>query len=114
MPFGPVRGWHWTAAILTVATMALAGWETWRMAVAGALDETALRGDNMLQLAIPTLDGRLDRLERLPPLIADMPVVQVLAADPGNTGLVAITNLHPERIQRPLGATEVYLMDEKR
>ena len=108
---GPIRRWLWSAAILTVAISALAGWATWRMAFARALDETARRGDNVLQLAISTLEGQLERFERLPPLIADQPVVQALAADPGNPGLVAITNAYLQRIQRQLGATDVYMMD---
>ena len=81
------------------------------MALTRALDETARRGDKVLHLAIPTLDGQLDRFERLPPLSADQPVVQARAADPGKPGLVAIANFNPERIQREPGATDVYIVD---
>jgi two-component system C4-dicarboxylate transport sensor histidine kinase DctB len=108
---GLIRRWLWTVAGLAVGLSVLAGWVTWRMALERVLDETARRGDNVLQLAASSLAGQLDRFERLPALIADQPIVRQLAADPGNQALVAETNGYLERIQRQLGATDIYLMD---
>jgi two-component system, NtrC family, C4-dicarboxylate transport sensor histidine kinase DctB len=108
---GLIRRWLWTVAALAVGLSVLAGWITWRMALERVLDETARRGDNVLQLATSSLAGQLDRFERLPALIADQPIVRQLAADPGNLVLVAEANGYLERIQRQLGATDIYLMD---
>jgi two-component system, NtrC family, C4-dicarboxylate transport sensor histidine kinase DctB len=108
---GLIRRWLWTVAALAVGLSVLAGWITWRMALERVLDETARRGDNVLQLATSSLAGQLDRFERLPALIADQPIVRQLAADPGNLALVAEANGYLERIQRQLGATDIYLMD---
>lgn len=111
MTSGMFRRWLWMAALLAVILSLIAGATTWQAVFGRALDETARRGDNVLQLAISTLAGQLDRFERLPALIADQPVVQALAAEPGNPALVALANAYLQRIQRQLGATDVYLMN---
>ncbi|TGD63110.1 sensor histidine kinase [Tabrizicola sp. WMC-M-20] len=105
------RTWLFLAAALAVLGCCLAGWLTWRQSLAQSLDETARRGDNVLQLATTALSGELDRFERLPPLIAEQGIVTRMAADPRNPDLVAQTNDYLRRIQRLLGATDIYLMD---
>lgn len=105
------RPWLFLAAALAVLGCCLAGWLTWRQSLAQSLDETARRGDNVLQLATTALSGELDRFERLPPLIAEQGIVTRMAADPRNPDLVAQTNDYLRRIQRLLGATDIYLMD---
>ncbi|MFN4130639.1 MAG: ATP-binding protein, partial [Paracoccaceae bacterium] len=103
--------WFFMAAGLAVLGCCLAGWLTWRQSLARSLDDTARRGDNVLQLATTALSGELDRFERLPPLIAEQTVVTQLAADPRNPVLVDQANTYLRRIQRLLGATDIYLMD---
>lgn len=105
------RPWLLAAAILAVLLSALAGWASFRHTLAQTLEDTARRGDNVLQLAASTLAGQLQRFERLPALIADQPVVRRLAADPGDAGLVREANLYLERLQQQLGASDIYLMD---
>ncbi|MDO8884326.1 ATP-binding protein [Pseudotabrizicola sp.] len=105
------RTWLWLAAGLAVLGCCLAGWLTWKQSLAQSLDDTARRGDNVLQLAATALSGELDRFERLPPLIAEQTVVSALAADPRNPERVAVVNDYLRRIQRLLGATDIYLMD---
>ncbi|NEX44980.1 sensor histidine kinase [Rhodobacter sp. ETT8] len=99
------------AAGLAVLGCCLAGWLTWRQSLAQSLDDTVRRGDNVLQLATTALEGALDRFERLPPLIAEQTIVTRLAADPTNPALVAETNAYLRRIQRLLGATDIYVMN---
>ena len=112
-----MRGQNTKTLLGLVAGLALlgcvAGWLTWRHSLGIALDETARRGDDVLQLAATSLSGELDRFERLPPLIAEQAVVTALAQDPRNPDLVAEVNLYLRRIQRLLGATDVYLMDRE-
>lgn len=111
MAAGWTRQWLWLAAGLAVTLTAIAGWVAWRATLDRVLEETARRGDNVLQLASSTLAGQLDRFERLPALIADQPLVQRLAADPRNPALRAEANAYLEHIQTSLGASDVYLMD---
>lgn len=105
------RTWLWLAAGGAALCCCLAGWLTWKHSLARSLDDTARRGDNVLQLAATALSGELDRFERLPPLIAEQTIVTRLSADPRNPGLVAQANDYLRRIQRLLGATDIYLMD---
>lgn len=111
MTMGWIRQWQWGAAVLAVAVSALAGWLAWQATLDRMLEQTARRGDNVLQLASSTLAGQLDRFERLPALIADQPLVRALAADPRNPTLRAEANSYLERIQTQLDASDVYLMD---
>ncbi|MFN3724553.1 MAG: ATP-binding protein [Paracoccaceae bacterium] len=105
------RTWLWLAALLAALGCCLAGWLTWQHSLARSLDDTARRGDNVLQLAATALSGELDRFERLPPLIAEQTVITDLAADPRNPARVARANDYLRRIQRLLMATDIYLMD---
>jgi two-component system, NtrC family, C4-dicarboxylate transport sensor histidine kinase DctB len=106
-----IRKWLALTAVIAVLGFCLAGWLTWRHSLSVSLDDTARRGDNVLQLAATALSGELDRFERLPPLIAEQDEVTRLAADPRNPALVDEANIYLRRIQRLLGATDIYLMD---
>ncbi|MBU4528166.1 MAG: two-component sensor histidine kinase [Hoeflea sp.] len=110
MASGTVRHWLWIAAVLVACVSVLAGWVTWRATLDRVMEETARRGDNVLQLASSSLTGQLDRFERLPALIAEQALIRQLAADPGNQALVAEANQYLERIQRMLDASDIYLM----
>lgn len=105
------RHWLWVAAAGVALVSALAGWLAWRAQIDRSLEDTARRGDNVLQLAASALAGPLDRFERLPSLIADQPIVRRLAADPRNPALVAEANAYLQHIQAQLDASDVYLMD---
>ncbi len=99
------------AAALTLTL--LAGWASWTRAVEADLAETARRGDNVLQLAVSSLTGQLERFERLPSLIADQPKLHDLLQSPDDTSLVSIANSYLQQVQRQLDAADVYLMDRK-
>jgi len=101
------------AAVAAALCLSLfAGWVSFRTTLQADLTETARRGDNVLQLAVSSLTGQLDRFERLPALIADQPKVQRLLAAPQSPALVVEVNAYLTQIQRQLGAADVYLMDE--
>ena len=105
------RLWLWAAAALALLVSTVAGWVVYRQTLAQALEDTARRGDNVLQLATTALAGQLDRFERLPPLIADQDVIRALAVAPRDAGLVDRVNRYLEQIQTQLGASDVYVMD---
>ncbi|WGV18405.1 sensor histidine kinase [Fuscovulum ytuae] len=109
----PTRFPFWLASVLVLLASALAGWLAWTTTLDRLLDETARRGDNVLQLAVSALAGQLDRYERLPSLIAEQTVIRQLAADPENPVLRAQVNGYLERIQGQLGASDIYLMDAR-
>jgi len=98
------------AAALAAVVSCAAGSAAWHFTLAQALNDTARRGENVLQLAASTLSGQLDRFERLPALIAGQPIVQNLVADPENNALVAEANAYLAQIQSQLDASDVYLM----
>ena len=109
----PARFPFWLASVPVLLASALAGWLVWTATLDRLLEETARRGDNVLQLAVSALDGQLDRYERLPSLIAEQTLIRQLAADPGNTVLRDQVNGYLERIQSQLGASDIYLMDAR-
>jgi two-component system, NtrC family, C4-dicarboxylate transport sensor histidine kinase DctB len=98
------------AAVLLVV-LGLAGFASHRQALEVFLDDTARRGDTTLRLAVATLQGQLQRFERLPSLIADHDLIRALAADPDDSDLVARSNLYLRDIAGMLGASDIYLMD---
>ncbi|MFN3845830.1 MAG: ATP-binding protein [Paracoccaceae bacterium] len=105
------RPWLFGAAALALLLCAVAGSFTWRQSLAKSFDDTARRGDNVLLLATTALSGELERFERLPPLIAEQDVIRRLVLAPDNPALVNTANTFLRRIQRQLGATDIYLMD---
>lgn len=110
---GAKTPYRWTLAAMVGALCLslLAGWANWQRVLMNDLAETARRGDNVLQLAVSSLTGQLERFERLPALIADQPKLQALLSAPNDRALAQRTNLYLEQIQRQLGADDVYLMD---
>ncbi|MEF3047731.1 sensor histidine kinase [Pseudotabrizicola sp. L79] len=100
----------WAAAACAALLSVLAGWVSFQRSLAQTMDDTARRGDNVLQLAASTLSGQLERFERLPALVAEQPVVQRLAANPADPGLVQDANAYLERLQQQLDASDIYLM----
>lgn len=114
-PFAlPSRRWAlaWPAVMaLVTALVVVAGLAAQRQAERVFLDDTARRGDTTLRLAVASLQGQLDRFERLPRLIAENPLMRRLAADPDNPVLVAESNRYLKGIATTLGASDVYLMD---
>lgn len=96
---------------LAALGIGLAGWFTFDHAQRLFLDETARRGDNVLQLAVTSLRGEMARYERLPHLLADHALVKALANSPDDPGLASLVNTHLKGIQALLGASDIYLMD---
>ena len=105
------RGWQTLMVVLAVAALVIVALAVNRQALRANLDETARRGQNTLQLASTSLRGHMTRFERLPPLLADQPLVQALAASPDNPALVAQTNSFLQDVALQLGASDIYLMD---
>jgi two-component system, NtrC family, C4-dicarboxylate transport sensor histidine kinase DctB len=107
----PQRKTHFVF-ILAIVISGLACWAVWHVTLRANLAETARRGDNVLQLAVSSLSGQLERYANLPALIADQTIVRDLAATPDNAALARSVNLYLAKIQRQLGAADVYLMDQ--
>ncbi len=103
------------AALLLVAGtgIVLAGWLAYGHSKRLFLDDTARRGDNVLQLAVTTLRGQMARFERLPQLVAEHALIKAMANDPENLGLADLVNLHLKETQELLGASDIYFMDQK-
>ncbi|MDP2086111.1 MAG: ATP-binding protein [Gemmobacter sp.] len=99
-----------TAAVLVIV-LGLAGVASHRQALDVFLDDTARRGDTTLRLAVATLQGQLQRFERLPSLIAEYDLIRELATFPEDPALVARSNHYLRDIARLLGASDIYLMD---
>lgn len=106
-----VRNWLFGAAVIAALLTSAVGWLVYNKTFSQTLDDTARRGDNVLQLAAASLSGQLERFERLPALIADQAVVKRLAANPQDPGLVQDANLYLAALQGQLDASDIYLMD---
>lgn len=113
MDLKPLKHWLWITAALALALTALAGWASFRHTLLQTLDDTARRGENVLQLAASSLAGQLERFERLPALIAGQPEITRLAANPQDQGLVQDANRYLAALQVQLDASDIYLMDRK-
>lgn len=105
------RRWQTGLMLLALAALLVIAGAVHRQALRANLDETSRRAQNTLQLASTSLRGHMTRFERLPPLLADQPLVRALAAEPGDAGLVAQTNAFLEDVAAQLGASDIYLMD---
>lgn len=103
--------WQIGLAVLAAAALLLVALLVNQQSLRANLGETARRGQNTLQLASTSLRGHMTRFERLPPLLADQPLVQALAARPDDPALVVQTNTFLEDVAVQLGASDIYLMD---
>ena len=105
------RGWQIGVVLLAVSVLVIVALAVNLQSFRANLDETARRAQNTLQLASTSLRGHMTRFERLPPLLADQPLVQALAAQPHDPVLVAQTNGFLADVAARLGASDIYLMD---
>lgn len=105
------RGRSAALVLLALLALALAGLLAERQAKAVFLDEAARTGAATLRLAAATLQGQLDRFERLPPLVAENGIVRRLAEGPDEPAHVAAANLYFRDLARQLAATDIYYMD---
>ena len=105
------RGRSAAFVLLALLVLALAGLLSERQAKAVFLGEAARSGAATLRLAAATLQGQLERFERLPPLVAENGIVRRLAENPGEPAHVAAANLHFRDLARQLAATDIYYMD---
>lgn len=104
------RQWILVAALALLIAGA-AGWLSYYHTLVKTMDDTARRGENVLQLAASTLSGQLERFERMPPLIAGQAAITRLAANPGDPDLAADANLYLEALHLQLDASDIYFMD---
>lgn len=104
------RHWVWAAALAVLLSCGV-GYAVYRQSLTQSLDDTARRGENVLQLAATALSGQLERFERLPPLIADQAMVLEVASAPRDPAVVARANAYLARIQVQLGASDIYVID---
>lgn len=107
----PRRGRWVLAALVAALALATAGYMAERQARSVFLDEAARSGTATLRLAVATLQGQLDRFERLPPLVAENGLIRRLAEAPDEPAHVAAANLYLRDLARQLAATDIYYMD---
>jgi len=103
--------WQFGLAVLAVAALLFVALLVNQQSLRSNLDDTARQAQNTLQLASTSLRGHMTRFERLPPLLADQPLVRALAARPDDPALVAQTNTFLADVALQLGASDIYLMD---
>ncbi|QCO56491.1 sensor histidine kinase [Pseudorhodobacter turbinis] len=98
---------------ITLAALVIlaAGYFAYSLALRGALQETARRGDNTLQLATTSLRGKMERFEHLPQFLAEHALIKSIAQSPKDAGVVARTNAYLKSTQQLLGASDIYFMD---
>ncbi len=99
---------------ITLVTLVIlaAGYLAYGFALRGAMQETARRGDNTLQLATTSLRGKMERFERLPQFLAGQSLIKSIAQSPRDEALVARTNAYLKSTQQLLGASDIYFMDK--
>lgn len=97
--------------VLAALVILPAGYLAYTLALRQALTDAARRGDNTLQLAATSLQGKMARFERLPQLIADHARIKAIADTPLNPAEVARANLYLKSTQQLLGASDIYFMD---
>lgn len=91
--------------------LAAAGLLAHGRALEQALTDSARRGDVTLRLAVETLQSRLERFERLPSLLAEQPAILRLSEAPDHGPTVTEANGFLKRMQKLIGASDVYYMD---
>jgi two-component system C4-dicarboxylate transport sensor histidine kinase DctB len=79
-------------------------------ATSAYLDQTAVRGETTLRLAVAALRGHMSRFEPLPALIADHDDIKALVDNPGNAVLRADANLYLKEINALLKSSDIYVL----
>ena len=107
----PARSAFLAVGLAVLVALILAGFAAQRYAQSVFLREAERRGASTLRLAAGTLQGRLERFERLPPLIAENPIIRRLAVTPQAPGVVDDANVYLRGLARQLDASDIYFMD---
>lgn len=102
-----------TLALLTLAACLLAGavWGVHRHVLAQQVQALGERGQNTLNLTVASLQGQLERFERLPPLLADQRSVRSLLLAPREADLIMAANVYLRDAALQLGASDIYIMN---
>lgn len=98
----------WAGAALVILLLAVV---IHRQALNAFLDDTARGAGNTLQLVQTSLEGYLERFERLPFLLAAQPEVLALAGAPDDPDRVTAANLYLRDVAGLMGASDIYFMD---
>lgn len=98
----------WLGAALVMLVLAIV---IHRQALNAFLDDTARGAANTLQLVQTSLEGYLERFERLPFLLASQPEILALAEAPGDPQRVEAANLYLRDVTALMGASDIYFMD---
>ncbi len=100
----------WLAALLALIVLAGASWLGHRHALARSFEELSHRGQNTLNLAESTIQGQLERFERLPELLADHRAIRSLLLAPRDPDLIMAANTYLHDVATLLGASDAYVM----
>jgi two-component system C4-dicarboxylate transport sensor histidine kinase DctB len=93
-----------------LALMALAVWQTHRLALNAALEAGHARAETALRMTVNALEGDLARYEAMPQLLADLDAVRLLVTMPHDPlRQTAINRLLEEKSNR-LQASDIYIM----
>ncbi len=104
------KGLIWTSAALGLFVLALMIWVAHQQALTRSFQGLHDRGQNTLNLAESTLQGQLERFERLPELLADQRVIRSLLLAPRDPDLIMAANTYLRDAAALLGASDLYVM----
>lgn len=96
--------------LLAACALVLAVWAVHRAVLAQQMQALGERGQNTLNLTQASLQGQLERFERLPPLLADQRSIRSLLLAPREPDLVMAANVYLRDAAQQLGASDVYIM----
>ena len=101
---------RWLAVLLALLALAGASWLGHGHALTRSFQELNLRGQNTLNLAESTIQGQLERFERLPELLADQRAIRSLLLAPRDPDLIMAANTYLRDVATLLGASDAYVM----
>lgn len=106
----PGKALIWAGAAFGLAVIALVTWLAHQQALTRSFQDLHDRGQNTMNLAESTIQGQLERFERLPELLADQRVIRSLLLAPRDPDLIMAANTYLRDTAELLGASDLYVM----
>lgn len=106
----PGKALIWAGAAFGLALLALLIWLAHQQALTRSFQDLHDRGQNTLNLAESTIQGQLERFERLPELLADQRAIRSLLLAPRDPDLIMAANTYLRDAAELLGASDLYVM----
>ncbi|MCC5965754.1 MAG: two-component sensor histidine kinase, partial [Natronohydrobacter sp.] len=106
----PGKALIWAGVAFGLALLALLIWLAHQQALTRSFQDLHDRGQNTLNLAESTIQGQLERFERLPELLADQRAIRSLLLAPRDPDLIMAANTYLRDAAELLGASDLYVM----